>query len=234
VSEPRGVIVTGGTGVLGRALVTVLLEQGSRVAVPWRRLESWRSLESAAGPDASLQGLEADLASGAGARDFVDEATEWLGVLDAVALIAGGWAGGARFEEAPDDEWARMLSANLDSVRHVCRAALPHLLEGGGSVVTVGARVAETAGAGMAAYAVSKSAVHALTRELAAENRDRGVRFNSVLPGTMDTPANRRAMPDADRSSWTSPAAIARVMAFLLSADSAPVTGALLPVDGRA
>ncbi len=234
MSEPRGVIVTGGTGVLGRALVTVLLEQGSRVAVPWRRLESWRSLESAAGPDASLQGLEADLASGAGARDFVDEATEWLGVLDAVALIAGGWAGGARFEEAPDDEWARMLSANLDSVRHVCRAALPHLLEGGGSVVTVGARVAETAGAGMAAYAVSKSAVHALTRELAAENRDRGVRFNSVLPGTMDTPANRRAMPDADRSSWTSPAAIARVMAFLLSADSAPVTGALLPVDGRA
>ena len=234
MSKPRGVIVTGGTGVLGRALVTVLLEQGTRVAVPWRRPESWRSLESAAGPDASLRGLEADLASEAGARAFVDEAAKWLGVVDGVALIAGGWAGGARFEEAPDDEWARMLSANLDSVRHVCRAALPHLLEGGGSVVTVGARVAETAGAGMAAYAVSKSAVHALTRVLAAENRDRGVRFNSVLPGTMDTPANRKAMPDADRSSWTSPAAIARVMAFLLSADSAPVTGALLPVDGRA
>jgi NAD(P)-dependent dehydrogenase (short-subunit alcohol dehydrogenase family) len=204
------------------------------VVVPWRRAEAFRSLEAEAGPDAPLLGLEADLSRADGARTFVDEATRWLGKLDGVALIAGGWAGGARFESAPEDEWDRMLRSNLATVRHVCRAALPHLLEGGGSVVTVGSRAAETDGAGMAAYAVAKSAVHALTRVLALENREKGVRFNCVLPGTIDTTANREAMPKADRSGWTSPAAIARVMAFLLSPDSGAVTGALIPVDGSA
>ena len=127
-----------------------------------------------------------------------------------------------------------MMRANLATVQAVCRAALPHLLTQGGAVVTVGSRSAETGGAEMASYAVSKVAVSALTRVLALENRDRGVRFNCVLPGTIDTPDNRRAMPGADTSKWTSPAAIARVIAFLLSAESAPTTGALVPVDGKA
>jgi NAD(P)-dependent dehydrogenase (short-subunit alcohol dehydrogenase family) len=234
VSDPKGVIVTGGTGALGRELVALLLKGGTRVAVPWRHPGPWRALESAAGPDAALLGVEADLSSAAGAGAFVDQAADWLEGLDGVALIAGGWAGGTRFEEAPAEEWDRMLSGNLATVRHVCRAALPHLLDGGGSVVMVGSQAAQTGGAGMAAYAVSKSAVHALTRILASENQGRGVRFNAVLPGTIDTRANREAMPDADRSGWTSPAAIARVMAFLLSSDSAPLTGALLPIDGPA
>jgi NAD(P)-dependent dehydrogenase (short-subunit alcohol dehydrogenase family) len=124
------------------------------------------------------------------------------------------------------------MHGNLDTAVHVCRAALPHLLRAGGSVVAVGSRAAETAGTGMAAYAVAKSALHALVRVLALENRDRGVRFNAVLPGTIDTPANRRAMPAADHSSWTSPDAIARTIAFLLSPESAPASGALVPVDG--
>jgi NAD(P)-dependent dehydrogenase (short-subunit alcohol dehydrogenase family) len=235
VSDPKGVIVTGGTGALGRALVTLLVERGTRVAVPGRRAAELRALESALAPDPPLLGVEADVSHAEGARAFVEKAVQWLGVLDGAALIAGGWAGGARFEDAPQDEWEQMAGANLATVRHVCRAALPHLLDGGGSVVTVGARAAETsAGAGMSAYAVSKSAVHALTRVLAFENRTRRVRFNCVLPGTIDTPANRRGMPDADRSGWTSPAAIAQVMAFLLSSDSQAVTGALIPVDSPA
>jgi NAD(P)-dependent dehydrogenase (short-subunit alcohol dehydrogenase family) len=127
-----------------------------------------------------------------------------------------------------------MMRANLATVSRMCHLALPHLLEEGGSVVTVGARAAEVAGDGMAAYAVSKSAVHALTRVLARENKDRGVRFNCVQPGTIDTPANRAAMPGADRSGWTSTGAIARVIVFLLSAESVAVTGALVPVDAPA
>jgi NAD(P)-dependent dehydrogenase (short-subunit alcohol dehydrogenase family) len=127
-----------------------------------------------------------------------------------------------------------MLHANLTTAQTICRASLPHLLKQGGSVVTVGSRAAEAGGGGMAAYAVSKVAVHALTRALALENRDRGVRFNCVLPGTIDTPANRRAMPGADHSRWTSPDAIARVMAFLLSPESVAITGALVPVDAPA
>jgi NAD(P)-dependent dehydrogenase (short-subunit alcohol dehydrogenase family) len=234
MSDPRAVIVTGGTGALGRALVSLLVERGCRVAVPWRHDKGWKDLQSSLGQPPTLVGLQADLADEAGARAFVSWAAGELGALDGLALTAGGWAGGATFEEAPAAEWESMLGSNLHTVGRVCRLALPHLLEGGGSVVAVGARAAEVAGDGMAAYAVSKSAVHTLIRVLARENRRRGVRFNCVLPGTIDTLANRAAMPDADPSGWTSPEAIARVMAFLLSSESGAVTGALVPVDGPA
>jgi NAD(P)-dependent dehydrogenase (short-subunit alcohol dehydrogenase family) len=228
------VIVTGGTGALGRAVVLRLLQQGTRVAVPYRGADEWRALQAEAGANAALFGDTADLGEPAGARAFVDAAAARLGVLDGVALVAGGWAGGTTFDEAPADEWGRMLRTNLDTVAHVCRASLPHLRQHGGSVVAVGSRAADTGGGGMAAYAVSKVAVHALVRVLAVENVGRGIRFNAVLPGTIDTPANRRAMPGADRSKWTSPDAIARVIFFLLSPESAPTTGALVPVDGPA
>lgn len=125
-----------------------------------------------------------------------------------------------------------MMAANLTSTYSVCRAALPHLLAGGGSVVTVASRLALSGGAGAAAYAVSKAAVVALTRVLALENETRGVRFNCVLPAIIDTSDNRRAMPGADASSWTPLDAIARVIRFLLSPESAPTTGAVLPVEG--
>jgi len=232
---PSAAIVTGATGALGGAVVKQLLAQGARVAVPYRENEAWRRLRETTGAGPQLVGLEAVLDEAAGARGFVDEALAALGGrLDALALVAGGWAGGVPFEQAPEEEWPRMLRQNLDTAAHVCRAALPALLKGGGSVVAVGSHAAETDGAGMAAYAVAKSALHALVRVLAAENRARGVRFNAVLPGTIDTAANRAAMPKADRSSWTAPEAIARTVAFLLSPDSAPVSGALLPVDGPA
>lgn len=226
------VIVTGATGALGRAVVAHLLAAGSRVAVPYRDERGWRALQQEARSE-RLVGLSARIDDAQGAARFVQAAVAALGALDGVALVAGAWAGGARFESAAGDDWERMLRQNLDTAAHVCRAALPHLLVRGGSVVAVGSRAAETDGSGMAAYAVAKSALHALVRVLALENRGRGVRFNAVLPGTIDTEANRRTMPDADRSSWTPPEAIARTIAFLLSPDSAPVSGALVPVDGR-
>jgi NAD(P)-dependent dehydrogenase (short-subunit alcohol dehydrogenase family) len=123
-----------------------------------------------------------------------------------------------------------MLRSNLATVYATCRAALPHLLKEGGSVVTVGSRLAEAAGGGAAAYTASKAAVLALTRALALENRDRGVRVNAISPSTIDTEANRQAMPKADRSRWTAPEDIAKVVAYLLSPASAAVTGAVVPV----
>lgn len=233
MSGPRGVIVAGGTGALGRAIVEALLPGGTRVAVPYMHAAGWDELRAALGKSASLFGAKADLGDPGATRAFVDEAAAFLGVLDGVAIASGAWSGGTTLEAAPADEWDRMMRTNLATVQAVCRTALPHLLKQGGSVVTVGSKAAETGGAGAAAYAVSKAAVHALTRVLALENRERGVRFNCVLPLVIDTPANRKAMPSADHATWTSPAAIASVIAFLLSPASAPVTGALVPVDGR-
>jgi NAD(P)-dependent dehydrogenase (short-subunit alcohol dehydrogenase family) len=231
VSAPRAAIVTGGTGALGRAVVKRLLGSGARVAVSYRRADEWRSLEAEAGPGASLFGFEAELADAAAAAAFVEQAQRKLGLVDAVALVAGGWAGGTSFDQAPVDEWSRMLRGNLDSAAYVCRAALPQLRKQGGSIVAIGSRAAETGGSGMAAYAVSKLALHALVRVLAQENRAQGVRVNAVLPGTIDTPANRNAMKDANTSGWTSADRIAQVVVFLLSSESLATTGALVPVD---
>lgn len=226
-------MVAGGAGALGRAVVAALLERGARVAVPFRSAAAWESLRDGLDAGAALWGGPADLADPASADAFVDEATAWLGGLDGAAALAGAYAGSATLEAAPAREWDDMLRANLSTAYGLCRASLPHLLGRGGSVVTVGSRLAEGGGAGATAYAVSKAAVVALTRVLALENRDRGVRFNCVMPGIIDTPANRAAMPGADASSWTPPEAIARVVVFLLSPESAAVTGAVVPVDGK-
>jgi NAD(P)-dependent dehydrogenase (short-subunit alcohol dehydrogenase family) len=228
-------IVTGGTGALGSATVAALLRAEARVAVPYRTLRSFDALRGAAAErQANLWGTTADVATPDAAEAFVAQATAWLGRLDGVACIAGGYAGSGPLETAPASEWTDMLRVNLDTAFATARAALPHLLTRGGSIVTVGSALAEQGGAGATAYAVSKAGVHALTRVLAAENRTRGVRVNCVIPATIDTPANRKAMPDADTSRWTPADEIARLIAFLLSPASAPVTGALIPVQGRA
>ena len=232
MTSPLGFVVTGGTGALGQAVVAALVERGARVAVPYRSPREWDALR-AARPGAPVWGAPADVSDPAAVSAFLEAAVGFLGRLDGVAAIAGAYAGSGSFEKAPESEWSSMMSANLGTLHAVCLAALPRLLEHGGSVVTVASRLALEGGAGSAAYAVSKAGVVALTRVLALENETRGVRFNCVLPGTIDTPANRKAMPKADTSRWTPPASIARVIAFLLLPESSAVNGAFVPVSGH-
>ncbi len=226
------IVVAGGTGALGGALAELLVAQGDRVAVPFRSAGSYERLRARLSPPAGLWGAPADVSTVAGARAFVDAAAAALGGIDGVAIVAGAYAGAGVLAETPEDEWPSMMQANLETAHAVCRAAIPRLTAGRGSVVMTATRLVESGGAGAAAYVVSKAGVAALSRVLALEYRGR-IRFNCVAPGTIDTPDNRKAMPDADRSAWTPPEAIARVIAFLLSEASAPVTGAFLPVDGR-
>jgi NAD(P)-dependent dehydrogenase (short-subunit alcohol dehydrogenase family) len=226
-----GVIVTGGTGALGREVVRALLQRGDAVAVPYRDEEGWQALRRDLSAGARLWGGPVDLADAEATARFVEEAAPHLGGLAGVAAVAGAWAGSGSQPDADAGEWRRMMQANLDSAYTIARAALPRLREARGAIVMVGSKVVEGGGAGAAAYAVSKAGVVALARVLALENRDRGVRVNCVLPGTIDTAANRASMPKADRKGWTPPEAIARVILFLLSPESAPVTGAVVPVD---
>lgn len=227
-------IVSGGTGALGQAVVKAALRDAARVAVPYRDARGFERLQSALGAPDGLFGAQAELADEASAARFVEQALAWLGGLDGLACVAGAYAGTGPLEQAPADEWTRMLEANLNSAQRLCRAALPALLKSQGSIVLVSSRLVQTGGAGAAAYAVSKAGVEALMRALAAENRARGVRANCIAPGTIDSAANRAAMPNADTRQWTPPEQLAELALYLLSARSAPLSGAVLPVEGRA
>jgi NAD(P)-dependent dehydrogenase (short-subunit alcohol dehydrogenase family) len=224
------VVVAGGTGALGGALVARLAAQGRRVAVPFRSAARFEAARAGLGD--GVWGAKADIATPAGAAAFFDQAVRAVGPIGGLAIVAGGYAGSGPLADAPEDEWPAMMRANLDPVYALTRAAASRLAGGDPCVVTVSSRLVDGGGAGAAAYVVAKAGVAALTRVLALEYRGR-IRFNCVAPGTIDTPDNRRAMPKADRSGWTPPEAIAGVIAFLLSADSFPVTGAVLPVDAR-
>lgn len=226
----RVALITGGAGGLGRACVDLFLEDGWRVAVPTHRSAEGLQ-EPAARHGDRLTWFEADLTTEEGAARAVERTAEWAGRLDAVVHTVGGYAWTGPLHEAAVADWDRMMNVNLRSAYLIARAALPRLGEDG-SLVFVSSRAALQGRKGHAGYAVSKAALLTLVEAIAEEQKGRA-RANAVLPGTIDTPANRAAMPDAKFDTWTQPAEIARVILFLASPASAPVSGSAVPVYGE-
>ncbi|MEX2221590.1 MAG: SDR family NAD(P)-dependent oxidoreductase [Candidatus Rokuibacteriota bacterium] len=228
----RVAIVTGGTGALGQAITATLLEAGAAVAIPYAVPEELAGLESRLAPEqrARLLAMPADVTNEAAVGKFVQAVHERHGRVDGLVNAVGGFAGGDLLA-TPLAEWERMMTLNLTSAVIACRAALPAMIAGGGGrIVNIGSRAVLPPQGGFIAYTVSKAAVITLTQALAHEVRSHRVTVNAVLPSTMDTPANRRAMPDADRAGWVSTEDVAHVVAFLLSDRAGAVTGASLTV----
>ncbi|HUA69823.1 MAG TPA: SDR family NAD(P)-dependent oxidoreductase [Solirubrobacteraceae bacterium] len=225
-------IITGGTGGLGSGVVERLLDDGWRVVVPWI-VEA----ELSRVPDRDgIELVQADLfdpdavASAVAVAAGVDDAP-----LRGVVNLVGGFAAGARVHESPIEEFEKQFRLNLRPTYLVIQAAVPHLLDGaGGSIVCVGTRAALQPFPGAAGYISSKAAVIALAQAVAAEYKNDGIRCNVILPSVIDTPGNRASMPKADFEKWVKPAQIAGVIAWLLSEDSSPTSGAAIPVYGRA
>jgi NAD(P)-dependent dehydrogenase (short-subunit alcohol dehydrogenase family) len=228
----RTILVTGGTGALGSAVVSAFLDSGWRVAVTW---VDPAELERVSAHD-QLALIEADLFDEQAVEHAVAEAAgDRSAPLRAVANLVGGYAGGSRVHETSPEDFERQLSLNLRPTFLVTRAAVPRLIEaGGGSIVCVSSRAAVQPFSGAAGYIVSKAAVIAFVKAIALEYRNDGLRCNAILPSVIDTPANRAGQPDADHSRWVAPAEIAQVVRFLCSDESAPVSGAEVPVYGRA
>jgi NAD(P)-dependent dehydrogenase (short-subunit alcohol dehydrogenase family) len=225
------VLVTGGTGAVGGAVVDALLESGWHVVVTWLVPEERDRVEDRPG----LELVEADLLHEEAVEEAARQAAAGPGGLRAVVNLVGGYAAGAPLHETSLQDFERMFRLNLRPTFLVTRAAIPHLTAaGGGSIVCVSARAAVRPFAGAAAYVSSKAAVLAFAQAVAADYPDARVRCNAVLPSVVDTPANRAAEPNADHSRWVPPAEIAGVIRFLCSRDSAPVSGAAIPVYGRA
>ena len=225
--QDRVFVVTGGFGSLGRALATVLGEQGARVAL----LDRTPAPADLADTDDRLALGQVDLASdGAAPAAFAQVMQRWQRI-DGLVNVAGGFIW-QTLGEGSLETWDRLYAMNLRSAVAASQAVLPHLGRGG-RIVNIGAMAALKAAAGMGAYAASKAGVMRFTEALADELKDRGVTVNAVLPSIIDTPANRADMPAAAFDRWVTPAALSRVVAFLLSDDAAAITGACIPVAGR-
>lgn len=221
--QGKTIVITGGGGALGGGVARVATARGAAVALVD---------VGAIGGEGAFKFPGVDLTDRAAADNVMAAIKAQTGRLDALFNIAGGFAA-EPLESSDLAVWDRMFALNLKTALVASKAALPHLIASGeGRIVNVGALGATKAGAGMGAYAASKAAVAKLTESLAEELKGR-VTVNAVLPSTIDTPANRAAMPKADYSKWVSPADLAAVMLFLASSEARAITGALIPVAGE-
>ncbi len=233
--EEEVILVAGGTGGLGRAVSLAFLNEGARVVATFRNQEEFDALQAAAGIHASaLEGEQVDFTDEAAVGQLVGGILSRHGRLDALVNTVGGYAGGIKLWELDSAVFDRMLALNLRAGFVLSRAAVvPMLREKRGAIVNVAAKAAFDHAAGAAAYAASKAAALAMIDSLAAETRGTGVRVNSILPSIIDTPANRKAMPNADFATWPTPEEIARVILFLCSDEARVIHGAAIPVYGN-
>lgn len=224
------IVVTGGFGVLGRALGQHLRSRGAKVAL-LDRAESTQATVDDSGGVLSLGGV--DLTSVESATAAFAQVAEHFSRIDGLVNVAGGFAW-ETLEAGSLATWDRLYQMNLRTAVVASQAVLAHLSAAqSGRIVNVSAQASLRAGQGMGAYAASKAGVARLTEALAEEVKDRNITVNAVLPSIIDTPTNRSDMPDADFSRWVSPTQLASVIAFLLSDEACAVTGACLPVSGR-
>ncbi|MEJ7931825.1 SDR family NAD(P)-dependent oxidoreductase [Ramlibacter sp. AN1015] len=228
----RVVMISGAAGNLGSAVARAFAADGEHLVLVDLRSDA---LELCA---AALQGAEVlpaptDLLQQTSAQAAVDAALARFGGIDVVCNLAGGFHMGEAVHETSDATWEQMMGLNARTLLNLTRAAVPVLLrQGGGQVVNVAAGAAVRGGAHMGAYAAAKSVVMRLTESMAGELREHGINVNCVLPSIIDTPENRRAMPDADPSRWVAPDELAQVIRFLASPAARAVHGAAIPVSG--
>jgi NAD(P)-dependent dehydrogenase (short-subunit alcohol dehydrogenase family) len=233
--QDRVAIVTGGSGALGSAVALDLAGNGARVAVPYTADGHWAALENRAGSARErLWGAKADLTKATDVNRFVGDVMARWGRVDFLVCIAGGFAAG-KIHETSEESWDRMFNLNLRTVYLAAHAAVPVMIQQnfGRIITTSSGAILNGGGAGIAAYAVSKGAVRHLTEILASELKAYNIHAHCILPGTMDTPANRRDMPKADFSQWVSTDDVAQVIRFLLSDDARSVRSVAVPVLGN-
>ena len=223
----RVVLITGAKGGLGSFVTQRFLATGATV------VGSSRSIAAEDFPLPNFVALPVDFTKAAAVHDAIESIVKRYGGLDVLVHVLGGFAGGTPVAETDDATWEQMRDQNLTSAFYVLRAAIPHLRKSGaGRIVAIGSLAAVEPHAGLAAYVTFKSALVSLVRTVALENKDAGLTANVILPGTMDTHANRKAMPGADFSKWLKPAEVADLVLWLVDERAARITGAAIPIDG--
>ncbi|WP_322511527.1 SDR family NAD(P)-dependent oxidoreductase [Chloroflexus sp.] len=225
-------IVTGGTGGLGVAVVERLIAAGATAITPYVNETAFQALREHC---PTVIGAHVDLTDEAATKAAYDTIAATHGGIDILINAAGGFAGGEPVHQTSWSLWQSQLDINLKTTVISCAAAIPHMLaRGSGAIVNVSSRTATQTGANLAAYAAAKRAVLQLTEALAAELRPHDITVNAVLPSVIDTPTNRAAMPNANYERWVKPSEIAAVIHFLVGPEARIISGAAIPVYGKA
>ena len=228
-------MITGGTGNLGRSTALAFADAGARVVVVDHDEEKQNILYAdwAAG-DRHLLMTPFDVTSPPDAFRLVAECVGKTGSIDVLINTVGGYRGGNPVQETDPETWDALMALNAGSVFLLARAVVPQMLEQGhGKIVNISARSGAMGTSGQSAYSASKAAVISLTETMSAELRRKGINVNCILPGTIDTPENRKAMPKADAGRWVAPESLASVILFLASDAARDVHGVALPVYGQ-
>ena len=223
--QGKVVLVTGANGGLGTYVTQAFLDAGATV------IGTSRKIQQSDFNNPNFTALAAEISTREGAKTLVDQVVTRFGKLDVLAHTVGGFAGGQSIAATDDATFQRMFDLNLYCVFHILRAAVPPLRQTGtGRIIAIGSRAALEPGAGVGACSASKAAMVSLLKTVALENKDAGPTANVILPRTMDTPANRKAIPNADVSKWVQPASVAELVAWLASEAGKDVNGSVIPV----
>jgi NAD(P)-dependent dehydrogenase (short-subunit alcohol dehydrogenase family) len=224
--KDKVVFVTGAKGGLGTFVTQQFLSAGATV------VGASRSITKEEFSEANFVPLAVDFTKAAGVLAAIDSIVSRFGKLDVLVHVLGGFAGGKTVAETDDATWQQMDDLNLTSAFYVLRASIPHLRKSGkGRIVVIGSLAAAEPHAGLGAYVTFKTALQMLVRTVALENKDSGLTANLILPGTMDTPANRKAMPSEDSSKWLQPGAVADLALWLAGDGTAHITGMSIPIE---
>jgi NAD(P)-dependent dehydrogenase (short-subunit alcohol dehydrogenase family) len=224
----KTVLVTGANGGLGLFVTQAFLDAGATV------VGTSRKIQSSDFKNAAFAATAADISTPEGTKGLVDQVIARFGRIDVLAHTVGAFTGGQSIADTDDATFRKMFDVNFNSAFYLLRAVIPGMRKtGNGRIIAIGSRAAMDPGPGVGAYSASKAALVSLIRTVAAENKDAGMTANIILPGTIDTPANRRAIPNADVSKWVKPAKIASLVVWLAGEAGIDVNGAVIPVYGK-
>jgi NAD(P)-dependent dehydrogenase (short-subunit alcohol dehydrogenase family) len=225
--QGKVVLITGAKGGLGTDVTKAFLSAGATV------VGTSRNIKQSDFANPNFTAISADITQVAATRELVSRVVERFKRIDVLVHVMGGFAA-AKIHETDDETWNNMRDLNTTSGFYIAREVIRQMRNsGGGRIIAIGSLAATEPHPGLGAYVASKSALTALFRTIALENLDVGITSNVILPDTMDTPANRAAMPKADPSKWVQPANVAKIAVELASDGAGQINGAVIPVYGR-
>jgi NAD(P)-dependent dehydrogenase (short-subunit alcohol dehydrogenase family) len=221
------VLITAAKGGLGSFVTRTFIDAGSLV------VGTSRSISDRDFSAPNFSAYSVDFTKPADVNQMIETVVNRFGQLDVLVHVLGGFAGGHTVAQTDDATWEHMRDLNLNSAFYVFRAAIPHLRKSGtGRIIAIGSLTAAEPHAGLAAYVTFKSALSVLVRTVALENKDAGLTANVILPGTMDTPSNRKSVPGGDYAKWLQPQDVANLAFWLAHKNAGHITGTVIPIDG--